>query len=458
MREVPCPVCHGARLKPEVLAVTIGGTSIAERVRAVDPRRARSFLGGIEWDERALPHRDSGAQGDRRAPGVPLGRRPRLPHACPAPRARCREARRNAFGSPPRSVRALSACSTCLTSRASACTSATTGSLIETLTRLRDLGNTLIVVEHDEDTIRTADWVVDIGPGAGEHGGEVVHSGTYADLLLNERSITGAYVSGRKRIPVPATRRPMDPARQITVVGAREHNLRDIDVTFPLGVFTAVTGVSGSGKSTLVNTILYTALANRTQSARGRSQGATPASTARTSSTRSSTSTRARSGARRGRTPPPTRASGTRCASCSPRLRRQRSAATAPAASRSTSRAVAASRAHGDGTLKIEMNFLPDVYVPCEVCKGARYNRETLEVHFKGKNVADVLNMPIEEAVRVLRGHSRDFATPVDARRRWPGLRQAWPTSADAVGGRGAARQARVRVAATIDGPHHLRA
>ncbi|HEX3647049.1 MAG TPA: excinuclease ABC subunit UvrA, partial [Pseudonocardiaceae bacterium] len=278
--------------------------------------------------------------------------------------------------------------------------------LIETLTRLRNLGNTLIVVEHDEDTIRSADWVVDIGPGAGEHGGEVVHSGTCADLLANTRSLTGDYLSRRKEIPLPAIRRPVSKRRQLTVVGAREHNLRDIDVSFPLGCLVAVTGVSGSGKSTLVNDILATVLANKLNGARqvpGRHTrikgvdqvdklvqvdqspiGRTPRSNPATYTGvwdhmrklfAATTEAKVR-GYQPGRFS--FNVKGGRCEACA-----------------------------GDGTIKIEMNFLPDVYVPCEVCRGARYNRETLEVHYKGKTVADVLDMPIEEAA--------EFFEPINA-------------------------------------------
>jgi excinuclease ABC subunit A len=269
--------------------------------------------------------------------------------------------------------------------------------LIETLTRLRDLGNTLIVVEHDEDTIRSADWAVDIGPGAGEHGGYIVHSGPVAELEAHDTSLTGAYLSGRRSIPVPDIRRPRDRKRQLTIVGAREHNLRGIDVDIPLGCLVSVTGVSGSGKSTLINDILATVLANKLNGARqvpGRHTritgldgldklvrvdqspiGRTPRSNPATYTgvwdkirTLFASTTEAKvRGYQAGRFS--FNVKGGRCEACS-----------------------------GDGTIKIEMNFLPDVYVPCEVCKGARYNRETLEVHYKGKTVADVLDMPIEEA------------------------------------------------------------
>ncbi len=269
--------------------------------------------------------------------------------------------------------------------------------LIETLLRLKDLGNTLIVVEHDEDTIRTADWVVDIGPGAGEHGGQVVHSGSVQGLLDHRDSITGQYLSGRREIPVPAIRRPRTPGRELTVKGAKANNLRDIDVTFPLGLFVSVTGVSGSGKSTLVNDILYTSLAKQIYNARavpGRHQnitgldhvdkvihvdqspiGRTPRSNPATYTgvfdhirkLFASTPEAKMRGYQQGRFS--FNVKGGRCEACS-----------------------------GDGTIKIEMNFLPDVYVPCEVCHGARYNRETLEVHYKGKTIAEILDMPIEEA------------------------------------------------------------
>jgi excinuclease ABC subunit A len=270
--------------------------------------------------------------------------------------------------------------------------------LIDTLVRLRDLGNTLIVVEHDEDTIRAADWIVDIGPGAGEHGGQVVVSGTVDELLNSKHSMTGAYLAKRLEIETPVVRRPLTPGREIVVHGARENNLQNVTVEFPLGVLTAVTGVSGSGKSTLVNDILYASLARHVYSSRavpGRHTkvaglqhidkvvhvdqspiGRTPRSNPATYTGvfdhvrklfASSPESKVR-GYQPGRFS--FNVKGGRCESCS-----------------------------GDGTIKIEMNFLPDVYVPCEVCHGARYNRETLEVHFKSKTIAEVLDMPIEEAL-----------------------------------------------------------
>ncbi len=428
MREVPCPVCKGARLKPEVLAVTVGGSSIAELCE-MSIRAARSFLGGVEWDERSrhisvqvLKEIDArlGFLLDVGLDYLSLSRAAGTLSGGEAQRIRLA----TQIGS------GLVGVLYVLDEPSIGLHQRDNRRLIETLTRLRDLGNTLIVVEHDEDTIRTADWVVDIGPGAGEHGGEVVHSGTYADLLLNERSLTGAYVSGRKRIPVPATRRAMDASRQITVVGAREHNLRDIDVTFPLGVFTAVTGVSGSGKSTLVNTILYTALANELNRARqvpgrhtriegtdqldkivhvdqgpiGRTPRSNPATYTGVWDKVRKLFSETQEAKVRGYGPGrfSFNVKGGRCESC-----------------------------HGDGTLKIEMNFLPDVYVPCEVCKGDRYNRETLEVHFKGKSVADVLNMPIEEAsefFEAIPAISRHLTTLVEVGLGYVRLGQPAPT------------------------------
>ncbi len=253
------------------------------------------------------------------------------------------------------------------------------------------------MVEHDEETIRTADWVVDIGPGAGEHGGHVVVSGSYEDLINSKESITGAYLSGRKSIEIPSERRAVDPKRKLVVKGAKENNLKDIEVEIPLGLFVSVTGVSGSGKSTLVNDILYSTLANKLNGARlvpGRHRtvtgidqldkvvhvdqspiGRTPRSNPATytgvfdkvRALFAETSEAKVRGYQQGRFS--FNVKGGRCENCS-----------------------------GDGTITIEMNFLPDVYVPCEVCHGARYNRETLEVHYKGKTIAEVLDMPIEVA------------------------------------------------------------
>ena len=395
MREVPCPTCKGARLKPEVLAVTLGKKSIAQ-VCELTIREADEFLSGLHLNnrekqiaERVLKevHARLGFLLDVGLDYLSLDR--------PAGTLSGGEAQRIRLATQIGSglvgvLYVLDEPSIGLHQRDNR-------RLIDTLTRLRNLGNTLIVVEHDEDTIRSADWIVDIGPGAGEHGGRVVVSGSLADLEASEESITGAYVSGRRQIEMPEIRRPIDLKRSLVVKGARENNLRNIDVTFPLGCFVAVTGVSGSGKSTLVNDILYSTLANKLNGARivpGRHRtvtgvdqldkvvhvdqspiGRTPRSNPATYTGvfdnirklfAETTEAKIR-GYLQGRFS--FNVKGGRCESCS-----------------------------GDGTITIEMNFLPDVYVPCEVCHGARYNRETLEVHFKGKTIAQVLDMPIEEA------------------------------------------------------------
>ncbi|WP_084072982.1 excinuclease ABC subunit UvrA [Demequina sp. NBRC 110052] len=428
MREVPCPTCKGARLKPEVLAVTVGGLSIAELCE-LSIGAARDFLTRAEMDERGrqiavqvLKEIDArlGFLLDVGLDYLTLARAAGTLSGGEAQRIRLA----TQIGS------GLVGVLYVLDEPSIGLHQRDNRRLIDTLTRLRDLGNTLIVVEHDEDTIRTADWVVDIGPGAGEHGGEVVHSGSYADLLTNERSMTGAYVSGRRTIAMPDARRTPDDERTLTVVGARENNLQGIDVAFPLGVLTAVTGVSGSGKSTLVNSILYTSLANTLNGARqvagrhlritgtdhldkivhvdqgpiGRTPRSNPATYTGVWDKVRKLFADTQEAKVRGYGPGrfSFNVKGGRCEACS-----------------------------GDGTLKIEMNFLPDVYVPCEVCKGARYNRETLEVHFKGKTVADVLDMPIEQAAdffEAIPAISRHLRTLVDVGLGYVRLGQPAPT------------------------------
>ena len=395
MRQTPCPVCNGSRLKPEVLAVTLGGKNIAQ-ICEFSIAECEVFLKNISLSarEKKIAERVLKEVNARLGFLLDVGL-DYLSLARPAATLSGGEAQR---------IRLATQIGSGLTGVLYVLDEPSIGlhqrdnrKLIETLTRLRDLGNTLIVVEHDEDTIRTADWIVDIGPGAGEHGGKVVSSGSYADLIAAKDSITGAYLSGKSVIAIPKKRRPIDTKKVLVVKAAKENNLQNIDVTFPLAAFIAVTGVSGSGKSTLVNDILYSVLANKLNGARivpGRHRtitgldqldkvvhvdqspiGRTPRSNPATytgvfdkvRALFSETSEAKVRGYQQGRFS--FNVKGGRCENCS-----------------------------GDGTITIEMNFLPDVYVPCEVCHGARYNRETLEVHYKDKTIAQVLDMSIEEA------------------------------------------------------------
>ncbi|GDX22135.1 UvrABC system protein A [Actinomycetes bacterium] len=396
MRQTPCPVCNGTRLKPEVLAVKLGEKSIAQ-ICELSIEDCAKFLKSLKLTarekqiaERVLKevHSRLGFLLDVGLDYLSLDR--------PAATLSGGEAQR---------IRLATQIGSGLTGVLYVLDEPSIGlhqrdnrRLIETLTHLRDIGNTLIVVEHDEDTIRTADWIVDIGPGAGEHGGEIVVSGSYEDLINSKTSITGAYISGKRKIEIPKKRRLIDPKKSVVVKEAYENNLKNITVSFPLGTFVAVTGVSGSGKSTLVNDILYTVLANKLNGARqvpGRHRtitginlldkvvhvdqspiGRTPRSNPATYTGvfdkvralfAETTEAKVR-GYQQGRFS--FNVKGGRCENCS-----------------------------GDGTITIEMNFLPDVYVPCEICHGARYNRETLEVHYKGKTIAEILDMSIESAV-----------------------------------------------------------
>ncbi len=269
--------------------------------------------------------------------------------------------------------------------------------LLDTLLRLRDLGNTLIVVEHDEDTIRAADWVLDIGPGAGEHGGHVVVSGPVEDLVSSETSLTGMYLSGRRQIAVPKIRRKPTKGRDLVVKGAAENNLKNVDVAFPLGTFIAVTGVSGSGKSTLVNDILYRALAKELHGAR-----TVPGKHTRVTGMENLDKVVHVDQGPIGRTP---RSNPATYTGVFDHIRKLFAATTEakvrgyqPGRFSFNVKGGRCEACSGDGTIKIEMQFLPDVYVPCEVCHGARYNTDTLQVHYKGKSIAEVLDMPIEEA------------------------------------------------------------
>ena len=407
MREVPCPTCHGARLKPEVLAVRVGDKSIAE-LAELPVGEARDFLADLHLEGQAAAIAGSvlteinarlGFLVDVGLDYLSLARGAATLSGGEAQRIRLA----TQIGS------GLVGVLYVLDEPSIGLHQRDNDRLIETLEKLRDLGNTLIVVEHDEDTIRSADWIVDIGPGAGELGGEVVYAGQLPGLLEAEGSVTGDYLAGRRRIEIPATRRKREKGRELTVVGARENNLKDVTVTFPLGLLTAVTGVSGSGKSSLVNSILYQVLANRLNHARGvpgrhktvrgldnldKVVHVDQSPIGRTPRSNPATYTGVWDHIRKifasvpeskVRGYGPGRFSfnvkGGRCEACK-----------------------------GDGTLKIEMNFLPDVYVPCEVCHGARYNRETLEIRYKDRTVADVLDMTIHQAA--------DFfaATPIIAR------------------------------------------
>lgn len=395
MRQVPCPVCKGARLNPASLSVLINDRSIAD-VAALAMRDCFDFFSTLELSPRE-------AQIAAQVLKEILARLTFLLDVG-LDYLNLERASATLSGGEAQRIRLATQIGSGLVGVLYVLDEPSIGlhqrdnrRLIETLSRLRDLGNTLIVVEHDEDTINEADWIVDVGPGAGERGGYIVHSGSKAELLANTKSLTGDYLSGRRSIAVPSQRRPIDKKRMIKVVGAKENNLQNLNVSFPLGVFTAVTGVSGSGKSTLVNEILYKVLAAKLNGSRqvpgrhtrveGLEQldkvvhvdqspiGRTPRSNPATYTGvfdhvrklfAETTESKVR-GYLPGRFS--FNVKGGRCEACA-----------------------------GDGTIKIEMNFLPDVYVPCEVCHGARYNRETLEVHYKGKTIADVLDMPIEEA------------------------------------------------------------
>ncbi|OPC83373.1 excinuclease ABC subunit A [Embleya scabrispora] len=396
MREVPCATCHGARLKPIVLAVTIADKSIAD-VAGMSISDCAEFLGRIKLvaREKKIAERVLKEVNERLRFLIDVGLE-YLSLSRPAATLSGGEAQR---------IRLATQIGSGLVGVLYVLDEPSIGlhqrdnhRLIETLVRLRDMGNTLIVVEHDEDTIRVADWVVDIGPGAGEHGGEVVHSGTYKDLLKNKRSATGDYLSGRRSIPTPTERRVPDKKRRLVVHGARENNLRDVAVGFPLGVLTAVTGVSGSGKSTLVNDILYTHLARELNGARS-----VPGRHTRITGTDLVDKVVHVDQGPIGRTPRSNPATYTGVFDHMRKLFAETTEAKVrgylPGRFSFNVKGGRCENCAGDGTIKIEMNFLPDVYVPCEVCHGARYNRETLEVHFKGKNISEVLDMPIEEAL-----------------------------------------------------------
>ncbi|TXS47081.1 excinuclease ABC subunit UvrA [Streptomyces sp. OR43] len=396
MREVPCPTCEGTRLKPIVLAVTVMEKSIAQ-VAAMSISECAEFLGRMKLNARdkKIAERVLKEVNERLKFLVDVG----LDYLS------LNRAAGTLSGGEAQRIRLATQIGSGLVGVLYVLDEPSIGlhqrdnhRLIETLVRLRDMGNTLIVVEHDEDTIKVADWVVDIGPGAGEHGGKVVHSGSLKELLANDKSITGQYLTGKKSIAMPEIRRPVDPSRLLTVHGARENNLQDIDVSFPLGVLTAVTGVSGSGKSTLVNDILYTHLARELNGAKS-----VPGRHTRVDGDDLVDKVVHVDQSPIGRTPRSNPATYTGVFDHVRRLFAETMEAKVrgylPGRFSFNVKGGRCENCSGDGTIKIEMNFLPDVYVPCEVCHGARYNRETLEVHYKGKSIAEVLDMPIEEGL-----------------------------------------------------------
>jgi len=428
MREVPCPVCHGTRLKPIALAVTVDGRSIAEYCALPIGELAKLLL-GLELSER-----------DQQIAGRILKEvNARLGFLLDVGLDYLALDRASATlaGGEAQRIRLATQIGSGLVGVLYVLDEPSIGlhqrdnhRLLETLIRLRDLGNTLIVVEHDEDTIRAADWVVDIGPRAGEHGGNIVVSGSLEDLLASQESLTGAYLTGRESIPLPATRRKRIRGREITVKGASEHNLRDVDVTFPLGCFIAVTGVSGSGKSTLVNDILYSALAKELHGAR-----TVPGRHTRVTGMQNLDKVVHVDQGPIGRTPRSNPATYTGVFDHVRRLFAQTTEAKVrgyqPGRFSFNVKGGRCEACAGDGTIKIEMQFLPDVYVPCEVCHGARYNTDTLQVHYKGKTISDVLQMPIEEAAGFFEpvpAIHRHLATLVDVGLGYVRLGQPAPT------------------------------
>ncbi len=404
MRQVPCPSCHGTRLKPLTLAVTMDGRSIAEYCALPIGELAKQ-LRTLELSERdqVIAGRVLKEINARLGFLLDVG----LDYLT------LDRASATLAGGEAQRIRLATQIGSGLVGVLYVLDEPSIGlhqrdnhRLLDTLLRLRDLGNTLIVVEHDEDTIRAADWVVDIGPRAGEHGGQIVVSGPLSELLASEESLTGAYLTGRESIPVPARRRKVSRGKEVVIKGAAEHNLQGVDVAFPLGTFIAVTGVSGSGKSTLVNDILYAALARELHGTR-----IVPGRHAKVTGMHQLDKVVHVDQGPIGRTPRSNPATYTGVFDHIRRLFAQTTEAKIrgyqPGRFSFNIKGGRCEACSGDGTIKIEMQFLPDVYVPCEICHGARYNTDTLQVHYKGKSIADVLNMPIEEAA--------EFFEPVPA-------------------------------------------
>ena len=452
MSEIPCPACHGRRLRPEVLAVTVGGLNIAE-FSEKSVVKAMEFLHTLQLTE--MQHKI----GDRVIKEI-MDRLGFLQSVGLEYLTLSRSSGTLSGGESQR-IRLATQIGSSLMGVLYILDEPSIGlhqrdndKLLATLGRLRDLGNTLIVVEHDEDTMLAADYIVDIGPGAGRGGGEVVFEGKVDDLLKSETSITGQYLSGRKFIPVPAVRRKGN-GKKLTVKGCAVNNLKHTDFTIPLGTFTCVTGVSGSGKSSFVNEILYKKLAAELNGAKTRAGahdkfigmsyldkvidinqspiGRTPRSNPATYTGvfNDIRDLFAKTADAKARGYGPSRFSfnvkGGRCEACA-----------------------------GDGLLKIEMHFLPDVYVPCDVCKGKRYNKETLEVRYKGKNIYEVLDMTVDEACEFFANVPKIARRLETMREVGLGVRQARPVVHHAVRRRGAARQARHRADQALDRQDHL--
>ncbi len=390
----PCPACGGARLRPESLAVRVGGLNIYEYTQ-LSARAALAWINALELTEteRAIA----------RLVVREISERLHFLDAVGIGYLSLERTATTLSGGEAQRIRLATQIGSSLVGVLYILDEPSIGlhqrdneKLIATLERLRDVGNTVIVVEHDEGTIRAADHVVDLGPGAGEHGGEIVSAGTPAEILADPNSVTGQYLSGERQIPVPEERRY--PRGELTVRGASQHNLKNVDVSFPVGVFTCVTGVSGSGKSTLVNEILYRSLANRLHRARLR-----PGAHDRVDGLDQIDKIINIDQSPIGRTPRsnPATYSGVfdHIRQLFAQTREARSRGYKPGRFSFNVKGGRCEVCRGDGQIKIEMHFLPDVYVPCEQCHGRRYNRETLEIRFKGKSVADVLEMSVEEAV-----------------------------------------------------------